>query len=266
VPAETPGQRIMAELRADPARSDRAIARAASSDHRYVARIRRRLVSYRVIPPPPPTAAQRAAAALRTDPHRSDRLIASETATDPSTVRRTRSRLEASRDIPAVPVRDREQRYPNGPRSPGKRPALEAAARYPKAAPAELAARFGLPYSSAHWALREVARRRPAPAAHADQGQVSLPPPPDWSRGLCTTLPRHQRSWWTSDDLTERQAAARYCQDCPVLGPCEAWCLALPWSDRSAVYAGMLPGARQKRKREIRAEITRQVLQGVRWP
>jgi hypothetical protein len=31
----------------------------------------------------------------------------------------------------------------------------------------------------------------------------------DWSRGLCVTAPARIRSWWTSDDHSERQAAAR---------------------------------------------------------
>jgi hypothetical protein len=93
----------------------------------------------------------------------------------------------------------------------------------------------------------------------------SLPPPPDWSRGLCTTVKPHMRAWWTSSARDEREAAARYCQRCPVLAACERWSLALPWDD-DTVYAGLDRTERNRRKRAVRDEITRQALEGVRWP
>jgi hypothetical protein len=218
----TPGARIIAELRADPCRSDRAIARAAASDHKYVGRLRKRLESYGAIEPRPLSspAARRAERELRRDPARSDRLIASELKADHHVVSQTRKRLEQAGDIPRVPPHQRAQRYRNGPRRPG--------------------------------------RSGPEPPPP----RFTLPPPPDWSRGLCTTAPRYQRSWWTSADGTEREAARRLCAGCPVLAECELWSLALPWDDRSAIYAGLTPGERIRRKREVRDELTRQALKG----
>jgi hypothetical protein len=207
------------------------------------------------------TAAQRAAAELRRDPARSDRLIADQAACDHHVVSCARRSLEQSGAIPAVPRPQRAPRFRNGPRRGGR--ALSAAALYPRATPRELAARFGLPYQSAWWALREQARRQqPQPAA--GPRFAALPKPPDFSRGLCTTVRPSQRSWWTSSDTSERQAAARMCAGCPVLEACRAWSLALPWSDRDAVYAGMSPGERARRKREALAEFTKQALRGYR--
>jgi hypothetical protein len=203
------------------------------------------------------TAAQRAAAELRRDPARSDRLIADQAGCDHHVVSRARRSLEQSGVIPAVPRPQRAPRFRNGPRQGGR--ALSAAALYPRATPRELAARFGLPYQSAWWALREQARRQqPAPAP--GPRFAPLPPAPDWSRGLCTTVKPSQRSWWTSSDRDERQAAARMCAGCPVLEPCRQWSLSLPWSDRDAVYAGMSPAERARRKREYLREIARQAL------
>jgi hypothetical protein len=171
---------------------------------------------------------ERAEAELRKDAARSNYLIMREAGVSESQVRSTRHRLEAAGTIPRIPVRDRATRAQPGP------VAGSAAAR-----------------RSGHPETRDM---------------FEMPPAPDWERGLCTTVPRHQRMWWTSDDASEREAAARYCQGCPILQACETWSLALPWDDRSAVYAGMIPGQRLRRKREIRDQIMAQALEGIRWP
>jgi hypothetical protein len=88
-----------------------------------------------------------------------------------------------------------------------------------------------------------------ADPAHRPPVIPVLPPPPDWSRGLCTTVKASQRTWWTSEIRTEREAAALMCADCPVRPDCEQWSLSLPVSD-PAIYAGMTPYERRKRRRE----------------
>jgi Transcription factor WhiB len=120
-------------------------------------------------------------------------------------------------------------------------------------------------------AKRERERARSA-ARHASPRQPprqdprppQFPPPPDWSRGLCTTVPQRMRSWWTSADRSEREAAARMCAGCPVLEPCRAWSTAaLPMSD-SSVWAGMSAAERARRRREYLRELARQALKGYR--
>jgi hypothetical protein len=102
---------------------------------------------------------------------------------------------------------------------------------------------------------------RLADSAHHPPPIPSYPPPPDFSRGLCTTVPPRMRTWWTSSDRTEREAAARACQGCPVFTPCQTWSLALPVTD-SAIYAGMSGAERLKRKREALRELARQAMHG----
>jgi hypothetical protein len=128
---------------------------------------------------------------------------------------------------------------------------LEASGTIPDAPVRVPRARPG-PAAGSAAALR--AGRRPPPV-------IELPPAPDWSKGLCTQVKPSMRSWWTSSDRDEREAAARMCQCCPVLAGCEQWSLALPWSDRDAVYGGMSPAERQRRKRQVRLEMA-----GTHWP
>jgi hypothetical protein len=110
-------------------------------------------------------------------------------------------------------------------------------------------------------AERAKAARSARQAEASTRGsRFQLPPAPDFSRGLCTTLPATQRTWWTSSDHSERQAAARMCAGCPILAPCEAWAMALPAADNQAVYAGLLPDERLRRKREVLNAIAAQVL------
>jgi hypothetical protein len=97
--------------------------------------------------------------------------------------------------------------------------------------------------------------RRSHPAHHGRAFAAELPPPPDWSRGTCTLVPASQRSWWTSEDRDERQAAARMCAGCEIREQCAEWSMSLPVTDDAAVYAGLLPAERLRRKRELLHEI-----------
>jgi hypothetical protein len=222
--ASSPGQRIMAELRADPCRSDRAIARAAQAEHKHVGRLRQRLEGYGVIEPRPrpPSAARRAERELRADPARSDALIAPAARCTPQHVGRIRHQLEQAGVIEPAPQRVSQTR-------PGRPPA-------------------------------QAARPPSIP---------ELPAPPDWSRGMCTTVPPSQRAWWTSADLSEREAAQRMCAACPVLAECERWSMCLPLTDAS-IYAGLSQNERRRRRRAMLDELARQATEGLRlrlpWP
>jgi hypothetical protein len=101
-------------------------------------------------------------------------------------------------------------------------------------------------------------RQPPEVSAHPEKRIRELPRPPDWSQGLCTTVPSRMRAWWTSEIRTEREAAALMCQGCPVLAECGQWSLSLPLDD-GTVYAGMSAAERRRRVRALRDEIIRQV-------
>ena len=45
-----------------------------------------------------------------------------------------------------------------------------------------------------------------------------------------------------------------YCASCSILRPCETWSLSLAAHDTGAIYAGMTPAVRLRRKRELRRE------------
>ena len=94
--------------------------------------------------------------------------------------------------------------------------------------------------------------RRPvrSPSARHPPPVLSLPPPPDFGKGLCTHVPASQARWWTSDDPALREAARSICEVCPLLIQCATWSLALPVTD-SAVW-----GARPVRE-ALRATATR---------
>ena len=87
---------------------------------------------------------------------------------------------------------------------------------------------------------------------------TGLPPAPDFSQGLCTTVKPAQRRYWTSSDPGEREAAAHMCAGCPVREPCADWSLALPASDPS-VYAGLSQSERVRRRRAWLLAIAAQV-------
>jgi WhiB family redox-sensing transcriptional regulator len=93
---------------------------------------------------------------------------------------------------------------------------------------------------------------------------TGLPPAPDFSKGLCTTVKPDQRRYWTSSDPGEREAAAHMCAGCPVREPCTQWSLALPVSD-PAIYGGMSADERRRRRRAWLEAIAQQV-RGLPWP
>jgi Transcription factor WhiB len=86
---------------------------------------------------------------------------------------------------------------------------------------------------------------------HPPPQHWELPKPPDFSRGACTTAKPHMRGWWTSSGREEREAAATLCRSCPVLAECESWSLALPLGDDAAVYAGMTPAQRRRKRQAL---------------
>jgi len=83
-----------------------------------------------------------------------------------------------------------------------------------------------------------------------------LPPAPDFSRGLCSTLPSQTRAWWSSDLPSERKAAALACAGCPVLAPCEAWALSVTgYYTSGVVYGGMTPAQLRRRRRALLEDV-----------
>jgi hypothetical protein len=86
--------------------------------------------------------------------------------------------------------------------------------------------------------------RLPDPAA---RWPVLPRQPRQLAAGLCVGHPH--RDWWTSDGHAEREAACHVCCACPVRGPCLAWSLHLPASDR-AVYGGLSAAQRQQLARQ----------------
>jgi hypothetical protein len=79
-----------------------------------------------------------------------------------------------------------------------------------------------------------------------------LPPWPDFSEALCVDH-GHPPDLWTSDIQSQREAAIRICQRCPVLAACAEWSVSLSSMNR-AIY-----GARLAQQRvALRAERRRQ--------
>jgi hypothetical protein len=99
-------------------------------------------------------------------------------------------------------------------------------------------------------------RRRGAGRQPAQPPIPDLPRAPDWSAGLCSTLPASQRAWWTSESPAERNAAADACLACPILEACSAWALAAgAFYTEGVVYAGMLPWELRDARKARRAAL-----------
>jgi hypothetical protein len=291
------GDRAAAQLRADAARSDALIAVAARCTAETIARIRRQLEQSGSIPVVPASArvpqaprARRlgtprvqlgkAAHQLTIDAARSNEAIAALSGTSVWAAREARKRLERIGIIPAIPARQRTRKpYPQL-RSPARDAIL---ALGPDATPRAVADLAGVSMQAAWRALQRLRPRLRDCAAAAEAFQVirpagtspssavprhapqipAFPPAPDWRLGLCTTVPPRMRSWWTSSDRDEREAAARMCQGCPVQPECAGWSLALPVTD-PAVYGGMSQAERLRRKRAALRELAREALAGWR--
>ena len=258
-PSRNPGaaHRAAAALTRDPARSDRLIALAARCDPATVRRTRHELEAAGTIPPTPRRAHR---TPLPQRPGRARTAVMR----GARTTREVMNAAGVSRKMAWRALHDRT-------------PGLADAA----AATDALSVQATVPCAGCGTAITFDPRKGPRKAcsnrcslasgrALRQQQQASgespnrwppvtgLPKPPDFSKGLCTTVKPAQRGWWTSENRDEREAAAHMCQGCPVREPCTAWSLALPASDPS-VYAGLSQAERVKRRRQWLLAIARQV-------
>jgi hypothetical protein len=257
-------QRAAAELRKDPCRSDLSVAQAARTSNQTVRRVRALLVSlYQIgdVPQdkrqhqPMPRLPSRTRAAIQAlGPGATARQVAALAGVNRQSAWRALKVNPQAADLAAavdsiqvlrvIPRRCAQCRTPFTPDRLNRlycTPDCKAAAE------------------------REQARRSHARQASPDPFPAipDFPPAPDWSRGLCTTVKASQRTWWTSEIRTEREAAQLMCQGCPVREPCAAWSLSLPLDD-AAIYGGMSQAERIRRRSALRAEIIRQVTAGIR--
>jgi hypothetical protein len=192
--------RASAALADNPYRSNKLLAQLCGCTVRTIGRARydlERLGLIRYVPAadrlaPLPAAAPRpqltaAARVLIDDPARSDAVIAAEAGCSAPTVYRARALCESMGLIGYVPPAQRADR-----RGDRLRPVADAAA------------------AADVLVVRRTARRPVQPPKI-----LGLPPPPDWSEGLCTRAAPEHRGWWTSTDAAEREAALRCCAACP---------------------------------------------------
>ena len=258
-PSRNPGasHRAASALTRDPARSDRLIALAARCDPATVRRARRDLEAAGTIPPTP-RRAQRTPLPRR--PGRARLAVAR----GARTTREVAAAAGVSRSMAWRALHDRSTGLAE----------LAAAVDALSVSAVTACAGCGTPVTfdprrgprracSNRCSLaigRELRREQQQTGESPNRWPpvTGLPKPPDFSQGLCTTVSPSRRTWWTSDDRDEREAAAHMCAACPVREPCEAWSLALPASD-PAVYAGLTPAERRKRRREWLLAIARQV-------
>ena len=169
-----PRDRVIGEITANPARSDRALAAAAGCDRGRIARVRRELEASgriprtvpadrteRPRPSQPRRARDRAVRVLIGNAWRSDVLLAREARTSVTTVCEARHELEADGAIPVVPP-DRREHRPQPPRPSRSRRAIVLGARTPR----EVANAAGVTRGQG-WKALKVERNRP-----------KMPPPP----------------------------------------------------------------------------------------
>lgn len=92
-----------------------------------------------------------------------------------------------------------------------------------------------------------AARFTRRPRQPADQ--TPRPQAPDWSRGWCSRVAPEHRSWWSSDDPDETEAARYMCASCEIRGPCESHALALTEAyGATTIWAGLTASERQARR------------------
>ena len=240
-------QRALAELHADPYRSDRAIAAEARCEHRTVARAR--LADPAFSPPP-------AARAARPVPLRSavHELVAAGLPTREITAQLGITRSAVWKARHQIVTRHRGD-------AAGAADELQVTRVTGLASAAAAADEFHvrlITESQQSVSRREADRRRAATAAsrypvpwkttgYQEPRIDELPRPPDWAAASCAG---HQHpDWWTSREQPEREAARKVCSGCPVLAGCLAWSLHLPATD-TAVYAGLDHLDRRRLKRE----------------
>lgn len=203
-----------------------------------------------------------AARHLIDDPVRSDGIIAEVAGCSRVTAGRARIQLEAMGLIQHVPASVRATRAIRAPRYADAAASTDAITVQATARCARCRQPFtftphpGRP-SRRHCGCCGPARRLPR--------IIELPPPPDWSRGLCTRAPADERSFWTSGHAEERAAAAETCQHCPVLSECERWSLSLP-PDDDTVYAGHGADGRRRLRRALASALPWLLPAGARCP
>ena len=108
-----------------------------------------------------------------------------------------------------------------------------------------------------------------APAAdpqHPPPAIPVLPPAPDFTRACARRSTPAAAPGGLREIRSEREAAARMCQGCPVLPDCTQWSLALPLSD-PAIYGGHVPQRAHQRRRAWLAAVARQIRsRRLPWP
>ncbi len=260
-------QRAAAELRKDPIRSDYVIAQAAQVSPDTVATTRRILVSmYQIgdVPvsqrerrPMPLVSSRTRDAITRLPPDATYRQVARAAGVSPQaafrmlkTTPRMGDMAAAVDSLSVLKVITRPCGYCRQPFTPASSNLVYCRPECEKAAAAR----------RAHLVSLDLGQSPPPSADpyHPPPPVPVLPPAPDFSKGLCTTVRPSQRTWWSSEDRTEQEAARLMCRGCPVLADCTQWSLALPLSD-PAIYGGMTPYERRKRRREWLLAIAAQV-------
>lgn len=159
-----------------------------------------------------PSPADRARFELLADPWRSNMIIADCAACHVDTVHRARRELEAAGAIDTVGAWDRKRRPGSG---------------------------RGDQY-------------RPAGHQDHDAQRIELPrQPASMAADLCVTGGHDPELWHPGryDNATRTRALA-ICGRCPALADCRAWALALPASDKYAIYGGMTANQRAQAQRQ----------------
>ena len=81
---------------------------------------------------------------------------------------------------------------------------------------------------------------------------------PSWDKALCTRVSSKLRSFWTSDDPTQRETARLACFSCVIREACAEWAIQhLSYDSHKpdlAVWGGMRPIERRRRREAYLAE------------
>lgn len=268
VPRARPAaQRAAAELRKDPVRSDYVIAQAAGCSADTVGHTRRILenlyqigrvpVSERQRRPMPLQPSRTRAAIAALPPDATYRQIARAAGVSVQAAHRMLKTSPRLADLAAATDQLTVLKVNPLPCAYCRRPFIPARPDHCYCTPECKKAGVARRTSARH---RDLGHHLPPSAdpGHPAPRIPALPAPPDWSRGLCTTVPARQRTWWSSEIRSEREAAALMCQGCPVLADCTQWSLSLPLSD-PAIYGGLSHAERRKARRAWLEAIAAQI-------
>ncbi len=241
-------EKAAAELRANPLRSDREIARAAGVHRGTVSLARHKLEAMFLIGVVPISQRGRTGPspvrdAIIARPGATARQIADEAhvAYKSAWLMLRKDRAAGNRrtaDVAAAVDTISVIRIIPRPCAFCRRPHVFADGRSRYCSP-ECAAAADLDRKSRYQLDRGIERPNLADPDHRPPQHWQMPPPPDWSKGTCTLVKPAQRAWWSSEVRSERQAAQLMCAGCEVRAECEAWSLNLPLSDDSTIYAGL---------------------------